>query len=45
MADTKIEHKCPACAHGAEKKKNKTEWLTGPDELHGGDGYVYWDCV
>ena len=40
MADVKVEHKCPACEHGVEKKK--TEWLTGPDQLHGGDGLPDW---
>ena len=40
MADIKTEHKCPACEHGVEKKK--TEWLTGPDQLHGGDGLPDW---
>ena len=40
MADIKTEHKCPACEHGADKKK--TEWLTGPDQLHGGDGLPDW---
>ena len=42
MADTKMEHKCPACEHGAEKKEKKMEWLTGPDQLHGGDGLPDW---
>ena len=40
MSDTNLEHKCPACEHGVEKKK--TEWLTGPDQLHGGDGLPDW---
>ena len=42
MADTNLEHKCPACEHGAEKNKKSTEWITGPDQLHGGDGLPDW---
>ena len=33
MADTKIEHKCPACEHGAEKKENPLVWIF-IDEAH-----------
>ena len=31
---------CPKC--GAKEKKEKENWLTGPDELHGGDGLPDW---
>ena len=42
MSDTNLEHKCPACEHGADKKKKIMEWATGPDQLHGGDGLPDW---
>jgi len=42
MPDTNLQHKCPACEHGDDKKKKSIEWLTGPDQLHGGDGLPDW---
>ena len=41
MPDTNSKNKC-SCECQDDKKEKQMEWLTGPDELHGGDGLQDW---
>ena len=36
-----VKKLCDVCKKPLEKKK-EMEWLTGPDQLHGGDGLPDW---